>query len=84
MHHEVMTEFMICKRENLWRVFVIYKKNMRRVILKTERPEKTFRSIYDLYERMFPDIDTKDSFGEGGFLCTMNRYRYVYLRIYFS
>ena len=79
-----MSAVMICKRENLWRVFVIYKKNMRRVILKTERPEKTFRSIYDLYERMFPDIDTKDSFGEGGFLCTMNRYRYVYLRIYFS
>ena len=70
-----MSAVMTCKRENLWRVFVIYKKNMRRVILKTERPEKSFKSIYELYERMFPDIDLKDSFGEA-FLCNMNRYRY--------
>ena len=77
-----MSAVMTCKKENLWRVYVNYKKNMRRVILKTQRPDKSFKSIFDLYERMFPDIDVKDSFqGEEGFLSTMNRYRCVHIGV---
>ena len=52
-----MNAVQACKRENLWRVYLMYKKNMRRVVLRKKLVEKSFKSIYDLYERMFPDID---------------------------